>query len=171
MILLTSNTIPENFKPVRFIDYVLETFPETPTRSSAKKAIKRGMFRVNGEKQPSGLWLKPGMQVELYDLNLNPPKILPLKLQVIYEDDYLAVIVKPAGISVSGNKYVTIQNALMYNLKPSESVDAMDWPKPVHRLDFSTTGLLLIAKTAKVVAALGKQFESKIIRKKYRAIV
>ena len=56
-------------------------------------------------------------------------------------------------------------------LKPSVSEDALAWPKPVHRLDFSTSGLLLVAKTNSAIAELGKQFEQKIVRKKYRAIV
>jgi RluA family pseudouridine synthase len=171
MILLKTHIVSVGTEPVRLLDYILEMFPEMTTRSSAKKALKKGAVLVDGEQRPSGWWLKPGMKLEFFDLELTPPKTLPMKLEVVYEDDYLAVINKPAGISVSGNKYVTVQNALMYNLKPSASDDAMAWPKPVHRLDFPTSGLLLVAKTKTAVARLGKQFEQKTIRKRYRAIV
>ena len=171
MILLKTHIVSVGTEPVRLLDYILEMFPEMTTRSSAKKALKKGAVLVDGEQRPSGWWLKPGMKLEFFDLELTPPKTLPMKLEVVYEDDYLAVINKPAGVSVSGNKYVTVQNALMYNLKPSASDDAMAWPKPVHRLDFPTSGLLLVAKTKTAVAGLGKQFEQKTIRKRYRAIV
>ncbi len=171
MRLLKSHIIPDGTKPIRLLDYILQEFPEMNTRSHAKKALKKGAVLVDGELKPSGWWLKPGMKLELFDPELNPPKTLAMELEVIYEDDHLAIINKPAGISVSGNKYVTIQNALMHNLKPSVSEDALAWPKPVHRLDFSTSGLLLVAKTNSAIAELGKQFEQKIVRKKYRAIV
>jgi len=171
MLLLKTHIIPEGTEPIRLLDYILQVFPEMNTRSHAKKALKKGAVLIDGEQQPSGWWLKPGMKLELFDPELNPPKTLPMDLEVIFEDEHLAVINKPAGISVSGNKYVTIQNALMHNLKPSVSEDAMGWPKPVHRLDFPTSGLLLVAKTKTTIIALGKQFEQKTIRKRYRAIV
>lgn len=171
MILLKTHVVPDGVEDIRLLEYVLKIFPELPTRSSAKKAIKKGAVKINNQKQPSGLWLKSGMTLQLYDLELTPPKTLPMELEVVFEDDHLAIINKPAGISVSGNKYVTIQNALMHNLKPSVSHNAMAWPKPVHRLDFSTSGLLLIAKTHKSIAALSQQFEHKIVKKRYRAIV
>jgi len=171
MILLTTHIVSAGTEPVRLLDYILEIFPEMATRSSAKKALKKGAVLVDGEQRPSGWWLKPGMKLELFDLELTPPKTLPMNFEVVFEDNHLAVINKPAGISVSGNKYVTIQNALMYNLEPSVSEDAMAWPKPVHRLDFPTSGLLLVAKTKTAIIELGKQFEQKTIRKRYRAIV
>jgi len=171
MILLKTHIVPNGTKPVRLLEYVLEIFPEMVTRSSAKKALKKGAVLVDGKQRPSGWWMKPGMKLELLDPELTPPKILPMNLKIVFEDDYLAVIKKPAGISVSGNKYVTIQNALMHNLKPSNSDDAMAWSKPVHRLDFPTSGLLLVAKTKQSVVALSRQFENKTIKKKYRAIV
>ena len=171
MILLNTHIVPDDTGSVRLLDYVLDIFPVLTTRSSAKKAIKRGAVRVDGEITESGWWLKPGMRIEFFDLEPSPPKVLPMKLDVVYEDDSIAVIVKPAGISVSGNKYVTIQNALLYNLKQSVAADALAWPKPVHRLDFPTSGLLLIAKTRTAIVDLGRQFENKTISKRYRAIV
>ncbi|RLD89465.1 MAG: RluA family pseudouridine synthase, partial [Bacteroidetes bacterium] len=166
MILLKTHIIPAGTEPVRLLDYVLEIFPEMTTRSSTKKALKKGVVLVDGEQRPSGWWVKPEMKLELFDPELKPPKILPMKLEIIFEDDQMAVVKKPAGISVSGNKYVTIQNALMYNLQASTSVETMAWPKPVHRLDFPTSGLLLVAKTKQSVVALSRQFENKTIKKR-----
>ena len=81
----------------------------------------------------------------------------------------MAVINKPAGILVSGNKFVTVANGLKQNLKPSKAKDACD-PWPVHRLDYGTTGALLIAKTATALRELSIQFQEKTIEKTYLAI-
>lgn len=83
----------------------------------------------------------------------------------------MAVINKPAGITVSGNSFKTIFNALPYNLKESTESDALFKPTPVHRLDNQTSGILLIAKTKTAQIELGKQFENKTIQKNYVAIV
>jgi 23S rRNA pseudouridine1911/1915/1917 synthase len=79
------------------------------------------------------------------------------------------VIHKPAGILVSGNGFKTIANALPQNLQRSSLPDAMP-PYPVHRLDYPTTGLLLIGKTASSIRALNKMFENKEIDKVYYAV-
>lgn len=83
----------------------------------------------------------------------------------------MAIINKPAGITVSGNTFKTIANALRYNLKKSSQLDALYIPTPVHRLDNQTSGLLLIAKTKTAQIELGNQFINKTIQKKYCAIV
>lgn len=79
------------------------------------------------------------------------------------------MINKPAGILVSGNKFKTVAAALLQNLKASAKLDACK-PQPAHRLDFGTTGILLIGKTQSSIRALNKLFEQKEIRKKYHAI-
>ncbi len=107
----------------------------------------------------------------MVDLNPTPPKVYPLKIPVVFEDDYLAIINKPAGISVSGNQYKTVVNTLAHNLKGSNQKDALNWPLPVHRLDNPTSGLLIIAKTLTARIRLGELFEQKKIQKRYHAIV
>ncbi len=87
----------------------------------------------------------------------------------MFEDDYLAAIHKPAGIEVSGNKFKTIANALPQNIKPSTLSDATT-PQPVHRLDYATTGLVLVGKTSSSIRALNKIFEDKSIAKIYYAV-
>lgn len=87
----------------------------------------------------------------------------------MYEDDYLAVVHKPAGILVSGNSFKTVANALGQNIKRSHLPDATR-PQPVHRLDYATTGILLVGKTSSSIRTLNKMFEDKKVKKTYFAI-
>lgn len=93
--------------------------------------------------------------------------VFPLK--ILFEDDYLAVIHKPAGILVSGNSFKTIANALSQNIKRSSLADATV-PQPVHRLDYATTGVLVIGKTSTSIRLLNKLFEKKKVKKIYFAL-
>ncbi|WP_417362559.1 RluA family pseudouridine synthase [Galbibacter sp.] len=90
-------------------------------------------------------------------------------MEILYEDSYLAAIVKPAGVLVSGNKFKTITNALPHQLKKSDLADAC-LPQPVHRLDFGTSGILLCGKTQTSIRILNKMFEHKETSKTYYAI-
>lgn len=92
-------------------------------------------------------------------------------MEVVFEDDCMAVVNKPAGISVSGNTFKTIFNALPFNLKNSPLPDALIKPTPIHRLDNQTSGLLLIAKTKTAQIELGNQFKQQSIQKNYCTIV
>lgn len=98
-------------------------------------------------------------------------KIFSLVLDVVYEDEVLAVIHKPSGIPTSGNYFKTITNALPFNLKRSGEKDALATPLPVHRLDNPTSGLLLIAKNKSAQVALNRLFEERKIYKTYHALV
>jgi len=171
MIILSQHLVPESVSNIRLVDYSLKIFSEIPSKSGIKKAIKRGEILINGEKTEQSAWVKHSDTITLVDLQNNPPKVYQLKLDIIFEDEYIALINKPAGISVSGNKYKTIVNALSYNLKPSTAEDALKWPLPVHRLDYPTSGLLLVAKTKLARIKLGNQFENRQVKKNYRAIV
>ena len=79
------------------------------------------------------------------------------------------MIRKPAGILVSGNRFKTIANALAQNIKQSNLPDATT-PQPVHRLDYPTTGILLVGKTRSSIRALNKMFEDNEIKKTYYAV-
>tara|TARA_E500000318_G_scaffold108902_2_gene120716 strand:- start:2230 stop:2952 length:723 start_codon:yes stop_codon:yes gene_type:complete len=98
-----------------------------------------------------------------------PKKQLVFPLQVLFEDHHLAAIHKPAGIEVSGNKFKTIANALSQNLQPNSLSDTTT-PQPVHRLDYATTGIVLVGKTSSSIRALNKMFEDKTITKTYYAV-
>lgn len=112
-----------------------------------------------------------GQVIDLLATPQSQPKLFELHLEVLYEDNFMAAIHKPAGFSVSGNTYKTIYNALPFNLQKSTEPDALPWPTPVHRLDNQTSGILLIAKTKTAQIALGNQFKNHTIQKKYCAVV
>jgi len=171
MIVRQTHTVPSNIKAIRLSDYTVGIFPQIPSRKGIKKAIKAGAIYVNGKQGQTGDWVKTGQKIELIELDKKPSKIYEFDLPVIYEDDQIAVIHKPSGIVVSGNQFHTIQNALLYNIKISKAVDAFKLPRPVHRLDYATSGLLLIAKTTSANIALSQQFEKKTIQKRYQAVV
>jgi tRNA pseudouridine65 synthase/23S rRNA pseudouridine1911/1915/1917 synthase len=171
MIIKETHLVPEGVHSVRLSDYARTAFPSIPSRKGAAKAIKRGEIQIDGHPANSGNWIKSGQTLELLDLQQRTPKTYRLPLNVVFEDDHLAVINKPPGIEVGGNKFRTVENALAGSLSPSTQPDALNWPRPVHRLDYSTSGLLLVAKTAGAQVSLGQQFEMRQIHKRYRAIV
>ena len=173
LITLLQHIVPSDFSDeVRLYDYIGKYFKShIPSRKGLKKAISRGGVLINGKRASSGDWIKANQVITLLDLELNSPKPFPMELEIIFEDDYLALINKPAGINVSGNQYRTIQNALVEQIKLSNQSDALKWARPVHRLDNPTSGLLLIAKTANTLMALGNMFKEKSVKKTYEAIV
>lgn len=170
MPILSKHIVPEHSSRQRLSDYCCGIFAALPSRKSVKKAIRAGRLLLNGKQGNTGDWVKPGMQIDL----LAPEKTRPdyeLRLEVIHEDQHIALINKPAGIPVSGNQFRTIANTLPFNLKPSSAPDALAAPFPVHRLDSPTSGLLLIAKTGSAHQHLGQAFEQNKIKKIYQAIV
>lgn len=171
MIIRETHVVPEGVNPVRFSAYARQAFPSIPSRKGVDKRIKRGELRIDGEQANTGDWIKPGQVLEWVDSQRSKPKTYYRELEIIFEDDYLAVINKPPGLEVSGNKFKTVENALAGNLTASTQPDALPWARPVHRLDYSTSGLLLIAKTTGAQIALGRQFEERKVQKRYCAVV
>lgn len=171
MLILYTHIVPENIKHIRLSDYAIGLFPQLPSRKGLKKAIKKGQIYINDSEANTGSWVITGQKIELVALDKKPPKIYRLDLPIIYEDDQIALIHKPAGIVVSGNQFHTIQNALLHNLTPSKAIDAFQLPRPAHRLDHATSGLLLIAKTTSANIHLSEQFKNKTIQKRYQAVV
>ena len=163
--------VPAGIEEVRLSDYAANVLMSIPSRKGVKKAIKRGAVLVDGKRGETGTWVKAGQKIEFIHVDQTPRKLFPLELDVCYEDEYLAVLVKPAGYPVSGNQYRTITNALAHNLKTSTESGALQQMYPVHRLDSATSGLLLIAKTHPTIIYLGRAFEQKEIQKTYQAVV
>lgn len=171
MVIINQHIIPSIETDIRFLDYCYGLFPQLPSKKSVKKAIKNAELLLNDKRAESGRWLKKGDKITLIDLQLQAPKPYEITLEIIYEDEYLAIINKPAGIITSGNQFKTIENALIHNIKKSTKEDALKWAKPVHRLDAPTSGLLICAKTKTAHMLLGKLFQDKTIQKTYHAIV
>ncbi len=132
--------------------------------------MKKQYVRVNGTTASSATFIRGGETVSLsIPEQTGFKKKLILPLNVLCEDEHLAVIHKPAGILVSGNRFKTVANALAQNIKPSSLADATI-PQPVHRLDYATTGVLLVGKTSSSIRALNKMFETKQIEKTYYTV-
>ncbi|MFD1293616.1 RluA family pseudouridine synthase [Lutibacter holmesii] len=166
-----SHIVPNSVEKIRLQDYAPKIFKLfIPSNSGIKKAIKKGRILTNGEISDTGNWVTKGQIIELIEDPTNKPKVYEFNLEVIFEDDHLAVINKPAGITVSGNSFKTVFNALPYNIKPSSQPDALSAPTPVHRLDNQTSGILLVAKTKTAQIELGKEFANNTIQKKYCTI-
>jgi len=166
---IEKHTVPKLSKQQRLSDYAVGVFTAITSRKGIKKAIKKKWIMVNEEIGQSGDYLKGGEELILSIEEIDKP-IFELKLQVLFEDDHLAIINKPAGITVSGNKFQTIENALPYNLSKSNQLDALDRPEAIHRLDHPTSGVLLIGKTRSAVQVLNQLFNSRTINKVYHAI-
>ena len=170
MIILEKHIVPEGDYHIRLQEYAGTVFEKLQSRSAVKKCIAKKCILINGAIAETSNWIKAGQLIELIAPDTNPKKVFQLEIEVIYEDDYFAAINKPAGFPTNGNYYKTIENALPYNLKTSTQTDALNFPKPVHRLDNPTSGILLIAKTKSAQIQLHHQFEAKTIQKTYHAI-
>ncbi|PKD20687.1 pseudouridine synthase [Salegentibacter salinarum] len=166
-----THIVPAVAEKIRLQEYAVSIFTSLPTKSSLKKALKKELILLEGQPAKTSDWIKEGQKLELLEADTTVKRTFTLKLEVIIEDDYLAVIHKPAGIPTSGNYFKTIENALAFNLKESKVKDALPAPLPVHRLDNPTSGLLLIAKSKSVQVDLNRLFEEKKIQKSYHALV
>lgn len=157
-------------KLIRLQEYGVGIFPTLSTKSALKKALKKGHIHVDGKLGETSTFIHGNEIITFQPSEVKSiEKQLVLKLEVVYEDDYIAIINKPAGILVSGNSFKTVANALEQNLKKSSLPNAIQ-PQPAHRLDYATTGLLLIGKTNYSLLALNKGFEHKKVVKTYFAV-
>lgn len=157
--------------PVRRLDRaVLESFAAFPTRASARKACERGEIAVGGLLSEPSRWVGPGDEIARLEPAAPAARTFATKLAVVHADDWLAVVVKPSGITTSGYYARTLEKALPHNLDRSPLPDALDAARPVHRLDAPTGGLVLVARTRAAHAALGQAFERREVHKRYRAI-
>ena len=169
---LESHKVPKLDKPERLSDYLPGKFTSVSSKKGIKKAISHKRVQVNGTIARTSKYINGGEDIVLLEskLELRKPKI-DLNMEVLYDDDHLAIINKPPGIVVSGNKLRTVENALPNLLSISKEPDSLVRPHPAHRLDFPTSGLLLIGKTSQCVTALNLLFEKREITKTYTAVI
>lgn len=158
------------------VDKFLMNMIENTTRNKIQQAAENGSILVNDVAVKSNYKVKAGDVVRLvlahptYEQLLTPENI---PLDIVYEDDQLLVINKPAGMVVHpghGNYSGTLVNALAYHFE-NLPLNSSERPGLVHRIDKDTTGLLVVAKTEHAMAYLSKQFAEKTSEREYVALV
>ncbi|MGB4773177.1 MAG: RluA family pseudouridine synthase [Chitinophagaceae bacterium] len=166
-------------EPLR-IDKFLQNRIENATRNKIQKAIDVGHVLVNEKLVKSNYKVKPGDQIIAYsDTDPESYDIVPeeMPLNIVYEDDDVLVINKPAGLVVHpgcGNPNGTLVNGIAHYLKLQQpELDENSLPRfgMVHRIDKNTSGLLLLAKSDKAAKDLADQFFDHTVDRKYIALV
>lgn len=170
MELINTHIVPSLEERQRLSTYLPGVFDELPSGKASKKAIKAEVVFVNGDQGFSHTWVHENDRIELYG---KPQRITPNRLwiEVVFDSEDYAVVVKPPGIKVSGNEHRTLQNALPRVLRECKHKDALAMPRPVHRIDVPTSGLLLVAKTYSFLRYALELFETGRVSKTYHAIV
>lgn len=158
------------------LDSFLYELDNSFTRSHYKNLIEEGHVLVNSKKVKAGYALKLNDVVSVEMIPARPIETLPqnIPLDIVYEDEDLAVINKPKGMVVhpaNGNWDGTLVNALLYNIKDLSGINGEIRPGIVHRLDKDTSGLLVVAKNDFAHVALSKQIADKTCKRIYLALV
>ncbi|MGD9898171.1 MAG: RluA family pseudouridine synthase [Calditrichaceae bacterium] len=166
--------IESHFSGKRLDHFLTEKFIDE-SRSHLSKLIKGGFVKVNGQTVKSGYILSENdhISIEFHEesTDLSPADI---PLEIIFEDNDIIVINKPAGMTVHPGKGTagdTLVNALIHHSANLALSGKSDRPGIVHRLDKNTSGLLVIAKNDKTHRALRMQFDNKTISRIYWALV
>lgn len=160
------------------VDKFLVERLQKSSRNRVQQAAEAGCILVNGKPVKSNYRVKPCDVVQVvmdrprYEFEIIAEDI---PLDIVYEDDYVLVVNKPAGLVVHpghGNYSGTLVNALAWHFKDNPDYDVKD-PRMglVHRIDKDTSGLLVVAKTPDAKTDLGRQFFNKTTRREYRAVV
>ena len=161
--------------PLR-IDKYLMNFVENSTRTKIQAAAKNGSIKVNGVVVKSNYKVKPLDKIKVlfeYPPHENLLIAEDIDLDIIFEDDDLVVINKPAGMVVHpghGNYSGTLINALIYHFE-NLPTNSSNRPGLVHRLDKDTSGLLVVAKNDEAMVHLSNQFAEKTSKREYTAMV
>jgi 23S rRNA pseudouridine1911/1915/1917 synthase len=172
-------SIDKGQEPLR-IDKFLITRMEGGTRNKLQQAINNGLVLVNGNVVKQNYKIKPLDEIVMYaDSSPHITEIVPekLDLNIVYEDDNLMIINKPAGLVVhpgSGNYSSTLLNGVAWYLqKNNPLISEQSLPRfgLVHRIDKNTSGLLVLAKNDKIMRHLAKQFYDHTVRREYSALV
>lgn len=146
------------------------------SRGQANDQIKQGLVLVNGQQKKAKYTVQAGDVIcfELPKEEVLEYQAQNIPLDIIYEDDTLAIINKPQGMVVhpsAGHPSGTMVNALMYHIKDLSSINGVVRPGIVHRIDKDTSGLLMVAKTDAAHQALAEELKAKKSLRKYLAIV
>ncbi|MDP9229739.1 MAG: RluA family pseudouridine synthase, partial [Bacteroidota bacterium] len=174
-----SITVDKGQEPYR-IDKFLMNRIEKATRNKLQQAINVGLVLVNGKEVRPNYKVRAGDDIIVYsDMSPEETEVHPEKmyLNIVYEDNEIMMINKPAGMVVlpgSGNYNGTLLNGVAYYLKeqkPEITEECLPRFGLVHRIDKNTSGLLVLAKTDKAMSNLARQFFDHTVNRKYVALV
>ena len=162
--------------PMR-LDRWLASQRSEQSRARIQKFIDAGLVKVNGTQARAKTPLRPGDHVELW---MPPPEPLPylkpekMKLDVLFEDEHMIVINKPAGLAVHpapGHKNGTLVNGLLHHCSDLPGIGGKLRPGVVHRLDKDTTGCIVVAKSQTALIKLQIQIQKRIASRNYLAVI
>ena len=165
-------TIPDAAAGRRLDAVLAELFPEF-SRARLQRWLKEGALTVNGTSPRGRVAVKGGEQVRITATQSEEGVVEPepIPLEIVYEDEALLVINKPAGLVVhpgAGNAAGTLQNALLHH---DARLGGLPRGGIVHRLDRDTTGLMVVAKTLQAHAHLVEQLQARTVGREYLALV
>ena len=157
------------------LDLFLSRKLEQVSRSALQRWIESGHVTVEGERCKANYQVKAGEEIQIAPPPQEPLELVPepIPLQIVYEDDVLVVVDKPAGMVVhpgAGNRQGTLANALLHHFQAISQVGTIR-PGIVHRLDKATSGLMVVAKNDQAHEFLADQFKAREVEKRYRALV
>lgn len=160
---------------VRLDVFLAQRLPDV-SRAQVQRWIEAGIVEMNGKPAKPNMRLKAGDEIYLEPPAPPPiePQPEPIPLQVLYEDEHLAVVNKPRGMvshPAPGAERGTLVNAALARFGRLSTVGAPERPGIVHRLDKDTTGLILIALTDTAHHALAEQIQRRLAERRYLALV
>ena len=158
------------------LDRFLTSFLGGHSRSQLQKLITDGLVTVDGRTAKANLTLRDGdrVRIELPDPVPSDVTSEELPLEILYQDDDLAVVNKPAGMVVhpaAGHASGTLVNALLHHLSGLSGIGGELRPGIVHRLDRGTSGVMVVAKHDTAHQELSRQFHDREVEKEYIALV
>ncbi len=169
-------TVEQSCPGERFDFFLRQKFPAA-SRGALQRLIEQGYIRVNGRTVKASYAPRAGDRVDVEWPEPKSAEAQPeeMPLEILYEDESLLVLNKPAGLVVhpaAGHEEHTLVNALLHHCHGSLSgIGGVMRPGIVHRLDKETTGCLMVAKNDAAHLALSKQFAARQVGKIYHAIV
>lgn len=146
------------------------------SRSKIHHLLEIGFISINGKVAKPSAQLKLGDQIQVKMEEVKPigPFAENIPLEIIFEDEFLILVNKPAGMMVHSNNYTeqgTLVNALLFHLGSLPETDDPERPGIVHRLDKNTSGIIMVAKTIEAYSRLVAMFKNREIEKEYFALV
>lgn len=169
--------IEKDFHKKRLDEFLFDQF-DSLSKTYLRNILKNKNCEINGYTANGGIKLKTNdfIEIEVDPKRETAMKPQPIDFEIVYEDDEILVVNKPAGLLVHPThreKSGTLLNGLSYYLNENDEAKSENVIRPalIHRLDRQTSGLLLVSKTAGATRILAAEFMKKSVEKKYLAVV